>query len=250
MANFTEFNKQAGQYALFRPSYPPELYHYLRGLCLVGEAAYDVGTGNGQCAVDLAKHFQKVYASDLSEEQIANALPHERVQYFVAPAHKSPLAAGSVDLVTVATAVHWFDFDLFYAEVKRLLKSEGLLAIWAYGWHECENPEITKIFNEIGQGLLAPFWSDPPKLIWQGYKTIPFPFQEIPSPSFKMTVEWTLAQLVGYLSTWSASQKFTDRYGYHPVRDSYEDLLKIWGDPEKKLKFTSPLHLRVGKKVS
>lgn len=249
MKNFTEFNKQADQYARFRPNYPKELYQYLKQLCPHTKTALDVGTGNGQCAIDLADHFDKVFASDLSAEQIANAIPNKKIKYFVAPASESKLEAESVDLVTVATAIHWFKFDEFYSEVNRVLNKDGIIAVWAYGWHECENSEITYIFEEIGQKLLLPFWSDPPKLIWSGYKTIPFPFIELETPRFEIQTDWNLAQFIGYVSTWSASQKFIDQFGHHPAQSHFEGLVKAWGDTERTLKFKSPLYLRVGRKL-
>lgn len=249
MKNFTEFNKQASQYAQFRPSYPKELYHYLKELCPHTTTAFDVGTGNGQCAIDLADHFEKVLASDFSEEQIANAIPNKKVKYFVAPAHDSGIENESVDLVTVATAIHWFDLDKFYPEVNRVLHKNGVIAVWAYGWHECENSKITQIFEEIGKNLLLPYWSDPPKLIWSGYRTIPFPFQELNTPHFEVQTDWNLAQFIGYLSTWSASQKFTDKHGHHPAQNYFESLVNAWGDTEHTLKFRSPLYIRVGRKM-
>lgn len=248
MKNFTEFNKQASQYAIFRPSYPRELFDYIKNICNEKKIAFDVGTGTGQCAVDLAIDFEKVYASDLSAEQIANANLNDKITYFIAPAHESGLLNESVDLMTIATAIHWFDLNLFFAEAKRILKPNGVIAFWAYGWHECENSEVTQIFNKIGQDILLPYWSEPPKLIWTGYKTIPFPFEEIKVPEFEILTDWNLAQFIGYISTWSATQKFIDKLGYHPAQQFYEQLIKAWGDPEKTLRFRSSLYLRIGRK--
>lgn len=247
MKNFTEFNTQAEQYARFRPNYPEELFVYLKGLCDQTKVAYDVGTGSGQCAIGLAQYFEKVFASDFSEEQIAKALSQEKITYFVAPAHESGLLPNSVDIVTLATSIHWFDLALFYPEVKRVLKPSGIIAAWAYGFHECENPQITEIINEIGKGLLLPYWSEPPKLIWNAYQTLPFPFDELEPPPFEVLSRWNQAQLLGYLSTWSASQKFEAKHGHHPAQQFMDRLVKAWGDPAETLRFRSPLHLRVGR---
>lgn len=247
MKNFTEFNKQADQYAKFRPRYPQALFEHLASLTADHDLAFDVGTGNGQCAVDLSIFFKRVVASDLSQEQISHAIPRDNVEYFVAPAHLSKLPDRSTDLVTVATAIHWFDFDAFYAEVQRILKPDGVLAAWAYGWHQCEDEEISKIFLRIGQDVLGPFWSPQPKLIWDGYRRLPFPFAELPAPKFSVTDEWNLAEFIGYLSTWSASQKYIEQTGRHPAQDFSDELHRRWKDPERKLRFTSPLHIRIGR---
>lgn len=248
MSNFTEFNKQASQYARYRPSYPKELYAYLKGLCLQTKVAFDVGTGSGQCALALTHDFEKVFASDLSVEQIAHAIPHEKIAYFVARAHESGLPNESVDLITVATAIHWFDINPFYQEVMRILRPGGILAVWAYGWHECENAQVTQVFEEIGKGTLSEYWSEQPKLIWDGYKSIPFPFEELQTPHFDIVTDWNLTQMLGYISTWSATQKFIQQQGHHPADQYFDTLLKAWGDAEKTLHFRSPLHLRVGRK--
>lgn len=248
MANLSEFSKQAAQYAQFRPSYPDELFKYLATISPSCQLAFDVGTGNGQCAVNLSSLFEQVVASDLSSEQIAHAVPRNNIRYFVAPAEKSGLADQSVDLITVATALHWFNRDAFYQEVHRILKPDGLIAAWAYDWHTCEETRISEILIEIGKGTLKTYWSAPPQLIWSGYRTIEFPFTEISAPTFELKVDWNLYEFIGYIGTWSASQKFIDDKGYHPVKEYFDELLALWKTAEKKLHFKSKLHLRIGRR--
>ncbi len=248
MKNFTEFNIQAVDYARYRPTYPKELFEFIISKCPATSVAYDAGTGNGQCAVDLAKYFEKVIASDLSHEQIAKAIQRENITYFVSEAHESNISSSSVDLITVATAIHWFDFDKFYLECNRILKKEGVLAAWSYGWHECENKEVTDIIQKVGKVTLNDYWSPQPKYIWNEYKTIPFPFIEIKHPEFKQTIEWNMNELIGYLTTWSATQKYIKFHGSHPIDVVIYELQKTWGDPVSRKQFTCPLFMKLGKR--
>jgi ubiquinone/menaquinone biosynthesis C-methylase UbiE len=247
MKNFTEFNKQSAEYVKFRPTYPNELFYYLQSITPSNELAYDVGTGNGQCAIALAEYFKKVRASDLSQEQISKALLKENVKYFVSEAHNSGLDTNSVDLITVATAIHWFDLDKFYSECKRIMKKGSVIAVWAYAWHDCENSEVTRLMQKIGQEILQNYWSPQPKLVWAGYKTIAFPFDELELSEFTQNISWNMNELIGYLLTWSASQKYIEFHKKLPTEEIYEDLLKAWGDPNTRLHFKCPLSLRIGK---
>ncbi len=126
------FSEQARVYARFRPQYPGELFAYLASAAPGRELAWDCGTGNGQAAQDLARHFRRVIATDASADQIAQAAQHERIEYQVARAEDVSLDDHSVDLITAAMAVHWFDLDSFYAVVRRAAKRDGVLAVWMY----------------------------------------------------------------------------------------------------------------------
>lgn len=243
----SEFNKQAADYVKYRPVYPREVYDFLASLTPGHDLAYDAGTGNGQCATPLADYFKEVIASDISQNQIDNAIKKNKVTYLVSEAHETTIKAKTVDLITSATAIHWFNFEMFFAECKRILKPNGIIAAWSYGWHECENEHITKIIQHFGKNLLQDYWRPQPKLIWDNYKSIPFPFEKIKHPEFKQQVQWNLEELIGYLSTWSATQKYINDKKSHPAELVYKELLSQWGDPSIKLEFHSPLIMLVGK---
>ncbi len=245
----TEFDSQALEYSNYRPKYPEELFDFLTAATPVHECAFDVGTGNGQCAVSLARHFNKVFASDLSDDQLRHAFPLKNINYFVSEAHDSRLIDRSVDLITVATALHWFDFEKFFKEVDRVLKPNGIFAAWSYGWHQTENVEVNSLFNRIGKEILANYWSPQPKLIWNEYRDIAIPFTQISAPDFFSETEWDLNEFKGYLSTWSATQKFIKTVGQHPVEQIQKELELAWPDESKKIKFKTKLVLKISKKV-
>lgn len=248
MAFKDHFSSHAADYARYRPHYPAELYAALAARCEDHALAWDCGTGNGQAAVGLAAHFDRVVATDASAEQIAQAEPHPRVTYHVAPAPRSPLAGASADLVTVAQAIHWFDVDAFYAEVRRVLKPGGALAVWTYGLQRVA-PEIDPLLDRFYRAIVGPYWPPERRHVDAAYRTLPFPFAEESLPVPPMTMDWTLDELLGYLGTWSASQRYLRATGEDPVAQIREDVAAAWGEPGAARRVTWPLYIRLGRKA-
>ena len=240
------FSGHAGDYRLYRPAYPPGLFAFLTDTALAHDLAWDCGTGNGQAAVGLAEHFGKVIATDASAEQIANAEPHPRVEYRVAPAERSPLADRTADLVTVAQALHWFDRDRFYAEARRVAKPGGLLAVWTYDLHSV-SPAVDVVLDRLQNEFVGPYW--PPERVYvnAGYRTLPFPFPEVAAPAFEMTADWDLSRFVGYANTWSATKRFIQAHGFNPVDRLAADLTAAWGDPATVRTVRWAFHLKAGR---
>ena len=242
------FSQQASDYARYRPVYPAKLYEYLASLTPQHDRVWDVGTGNGQAAIGLARHFRSIIATDPSGPQIALAQLHERVTYRVATAEHSSLEDQSIDLITVAMAVHWFDLDRFYAEVRRVLKPSGILAAWGYSFAEI-TPEVDAVIQSYYYDVLGQFW--PPQLRWveEHYQTLPFPFEEIATPEFAIETTWSLADLFGFLSSWSAAQKYTAAHGVDPLDEKRADFTAAWGAVADRVA-RWPLYLRVGKSAT
>jgi len=245
--NFEDhFSKQSGQYAQYRPQYPDEIYAYLASLTSRHSLARDCGTGNGQAAMGLAKYFDKVHATDASAEQIALAYANDKVDYRVEPAEQVSLCASSTDLVTVAVAIHWFNFDEFYREVKRVLKPRGILAAWTYSLTEI-SPEIDQLINQLSNKIISGFWPVRIRYVEEGYQTLPFPFEEINPPAFVMEVNWDLNQFAGYLNSWSATQRYKAQNGSHPLELIWPELVSAWGGENKTRPIRWPLHFRIGR---
>jgi SAM-dependent methyltransferase len=240
------FSRQAALYSKYRPSYPPELFDFVAGLPARKSRAWDCATGSGQAALQLARHFDEVIATDASPAQISQAEPHEKISYRVAPAEASGLAAGSVDLLTVAQALHWFDLDDFYAEAHRVLASDGAIAVWGYGDPVMDDPEIESIVHAFNRGTIENYWPPNRDLLLDSYRTLEFPFREIETPSFQLEKSWTLGQLAGYFRTWSATNAFIAGQGFDPVVAVERQLAEKWGSPETQRLVTWPLHLRAG----
>ena len=241
------FSKQAADYAKFRPRYPHEMFEYLGSLAPSRKLAWDCGTGNGQAAVGLVSVFDRVIATDASEKQIANAEPHERVEYRMVSAEESGLESGTIDLIMVAQALHWFDLDRFYDEVRRVLKKNSVLAASAYNLLHVE-PAIDEVINRYYYEVVGPFWP-PERVLIEKFEELPFPFSEIQAPSFEMIGQWNLEHLVGYLRSWSATQRFIAANKRDPLEAIADDLRAAWGDPGQMRKVVWPLILRVGLKA-
>lgn len=245
--NFEDhFSAQSKQYAQYRPQYPAGMYAYFASITPAKSLAWDCGTGNGQAAVGLAEHFERVYATDASADQIAHAYPHPKVEYHVENAEDVSLETSSVDLVTVAQAVHWFDFDKFFADVKRVLKPGGILAVWTYHLPEISpgtDRALVKYYSEV----LAGFWPERIRHLEERYRTIPFPFEEIVPPPFEMEARWDRNQLMGFLDSWSGTRRYREQKGRYPQEEIWGELSNDWKDEAEKRTVRWRLNFRIGR---
>ncbi len=236
------FSKHANQYVQFRPSYPPKLYEFIYSHLLQFETAWDAGTGNGQAAQELSKKFQKVFATDISNKQLLNAYKADNIFYSIA-SEKSSLADHSVDLITAAQAAHWFDMKLFSEEVTRILKPDGKIAIWGYGLLHI-NKEIDNLINHFYHSVIGSYWDKERRHIEEHYANLYFPFKEISSPSFTISVLWTWDELKGYFTTWSSVQRYISEKGKNPV-DKLMTVIKPYWKGERQI-VNFPVFLRLG----
>ena len=223
------FSHQSADYANFRPQYPKEIFDEIKTRLKSSTCAWDCATGNGQVAKELSKFFEDVKATDISENQLNQAPKLANINYSVQTAEKVDFPDNSFDLITVAQAIHWFNFDKFYTEVKRTLKNDGIFVVLGYSLFR-SNPETNKIMDNFYYNIIGPYWDEERKYLDDGYKSIPFPFQEIETSEVFFKEEWQLERLIGYLKTWSAVKHFIDKNGYDPVDELYDDLKESFGD--------------------
>lgn len=246
MATFQDnFSKQSDIYLKHRPQYPDELFLFLSSLCAEHQLAWDCGTGNGQAAIGLAKHFAQIIATDPSHNQIKHSIPHQAIQYMVAPAENCSLENHSVDLITCANAMHWFDLNLFYAQVRRVLKPDGIIAAWCYQIPKI-NAQIDPILTQFHDITLGKYWVHANHLVDAEYTTIDFPFNRIETPAFQSQKNLNLQGLIDYLNTWSATQKYIADIKINPTLALHQELLNVWQNPLEELTLTWKFHLLVG----
>jgi SAM-dependent methyltransferase len=248
MSNAGLFTTVAREYANFRPGYPPALFEWLARVSPSLDAVWDCGCGSGQASTALAAHFGRVWATDVAAEQIAAAKPHPRVCYSIAPAERSGLADGCVDLVTVAQALHWFDVEAFYAEARRVARPGALLAVWNYPRPRfIDHPDLDRLFLDFYANVVGPYWPPERRHVESNYSTLPFPFEQIEAPPFGLALEWNLEQVVGYVSSWSATARYRKAFGEDPVPLLLQSLGAAWPRAGARVPLHMPLGLRAGR---
>jgi len=242
------FSRQAGAYAAFRPTYPRGLIARLAGLAPGLDAAWDCATGNGQAALLLAAHFAQVLATDASREQLARAVPHPQVVYREALADDSGAPSASVDLITVAQALHWFDLDGFYDEARRVLRPNGVLAVWCYGAARV-SPEIDRVLDWFYTQRVGRHWPLERRHVEAGYRDLTFPFAEVDIGAWSMTASLDRRTLIGYVGTWSAVGRTHEAEGGDPLVDLATALAAPRPDKAatEPRTVTWPLGIRVGR---
>ena len=238
------FSAEAPRYARHRPRYPAALFGFLADVVPARDAVWDCATGNGQAAIGLAEYFAHVTATDASTSQLTHAVPHPRISYMEAPAEASGLPGASFDLVTVATAAHWLDLERFYAEARRVLKPNGVIAVWSY-FASHVSPEVDSVVQRYADEVLAGYWTPHHGHVHDEYRNLPFPFEEIAAPAFTVEVVWTAEEALAYLRTWSPAQRYLAERGEDPAEVVRTQLVAAWGEAvERPVRW--PLFMRVG----
>jgi len=238
------FSGQSAAYRKYRPDYPDALFDWLAGIAPGRRLALDVATGNGQAAVALARHFDTIIATEPSAAQLGSARTHPRVTYRQEPAEAISLASGSVDLVVVAQAAHWFDWPRFAAEAARVLRPGGVLAVWSYG--HCEvTPAIDGLVGDFFRDVVGPYWPRERRHVEEGYRDLVLPFPPLATPDFAMGTCWDAIAMLGYLDTWSAVRRCRARTGRDPLALIAPPLEAAWGPRPREMRW--PLTLRAGR---
>jgi SAM-dependent methyltransferase len=240
------FDQGGRAYARFRPEYPRELAAFLASVAPDHQAAVDVGCGNGQLTQLLVPYFDRVIGLDPSADQIANAVPNERIDYQCAPAEKLPLADTSASLITAAQAAHWFDLPAFYREVRRIGMPGAILALISYGVLKLE-PLLDDRFQKFYWEEIGPYWPPERKLVDTGYATVEFPFEELTPPSLEIRLEWHLSEFLGYLLTWSALRSAKEAGKEELFMEFANDMAAAWGDPNLRRSISWPINMRIGR---
>jgi hypothetical protein len=239
------FSDQSKAYAAFRPTYPEDLYQFIFSYLEGKSRAWDCATGSGQVAQRLCKYFEEVYGTDISQQQIDNAYRASNIKYSLGRAESATFPDNYFDLITVAQALHWIDTDPFYKEVLRTARPNALLAVWGYSLMSF-NSIVDEFLEEFYYKTVGPYWDSARRSVEKHYSDIPFPFDEIPSPFFKIRVNWNLDQFTGYLTSWSATQSYTKANQHDPVKKLRLRLQQHWQEDEVK-PAAFPLFLKLGR---
>jgi SAM-dependent methyltransferase len=240
------FSGHASLYAQARPHYPDALFDWIAQQAPARARAWDVGCGNGQASVALARRFERVIATDPSAQQIGNAEQHPRIDYRVEPGERTSIADRSVDAITVAQALHWFDLPRFVDEVKRVARPGAIFAAWTYAGCNV-TPQADAVIARLYDDMLGAYWPPERRLVDEGYASLALPFDPLPAPAFEMRMEWTAEQLLAYLSSWSAAQRYHAATGRDAVAEIAGALREAWGDPRQPRTVRWTLGMRAGR---
>ena len=246
VTNAELFSGHSREYAEYRPAYPQALIDYLAELVTRRETAWEAGCGSGQFSIPLASRFERVIATDASAEQVRHAVAHPRVEYRVAPAEASGVPDATADLAVAAQAAHWFDLDGYYAEVRRVAKPDGIVALVTYGSTTID-ALVDAIVHRFYSKTVGAYWAPARLHVEQGYRSLHFPFREITAPPFEMVAEWTVEQLTGYVETWSATRALLRAEGEAKVHAFRAELADAWGSGAATRTVRWPLAMRIGR---
>jgi len=245
VSNFADhFSSKARAYQHARPSYPAALFAHLARACSSHRLAWDCACGSGQASVGLLDYFEKIVATDGSAAQIQAAIQHPKIEYHVATAQRSPLAAASVDVIVVAQALHWFANDDFYNEVRRVASPQAVLAVWGYGRWLIHETALNELFQQFYDEIIAAYWPTERAIVESGYRHLAVPFQECEAPAMRMTATWTLSQMFAYMNTWSACTRYHAAQGTDPLVDLYRRCEPLCIDPTARFEVVWPLATR------
>lgn len=239
------FSQQADAYRAGRPTYDPGFFAWLAQTAPGTGLAWDCGCGSGQASLDLARYFQRVVATDINAKQLEQAPRHPNIHYRCEPAESPSLQPASVDLTLVAQALHWFDVERFYAQVRRVSRPGALLAVVSYNLLNIE-PQLDELVRHLYQGIVGPYWAPERKHVESGYANIPFPFEQVATPLFALEAEWDFQRLIDYLNSWSAVASYRQATEQDPVLALRESLQAAWGDKATR-KVSWPLTIKLGK---
>ncbi|MCJ0825669.1 class I SAM-dependent methyltransferase [Luteimonas sp. 50] len=224
------FSAVAADYAGARPEYPDALFAWIASAAPATALAWEAGCGSGQATRGLARQFARVHATDPSAAQVAQARGPANVAFLVEPGERCSLPDASADAVCVAQALHWFDLPAFFGECARVLKPGGVLVAW--GYQDIEVPAALAAVNDTLQAAIRPCWPAQRTLVDQAYAGFDWPFPAIRAPGFELRAQWTLPRLLGYFSSYSATQRYRDvRGGEDPVAALAPAFADAWGDP-------------------
>ena len=223
------FSDNSDLYARIRPRYPSGIYEFIARATPQHVVAWDCACGNGQVAVDLKRFFDQVEATDISEEQISHTMAVEGVRFSVQAAESTDFDNQAFDTICVGQALHWFDYEKFWPEVDRLLKPNGVFVAWGYIFPNM-NPAIDNVLNDTLYPVIAPFWSERNRLLWNHYRDVQIPYHRLDVPQFKFVIDWNLEELLAYICTWSAVQRCMDALGDAFYTETCHKVSELWGD--------------------
>lgn len=152
MDSTQRFSTRVEAYVKYRPGYPAAMLDFLADELAMGHEAQvaDIGAGTGILTTLLAPRVARVWAVEPNDEMRGAArrllADMGNIGWSHGSAEATGLPTGSVDLITVAQAFHWFDRAAFRQECQRLLRPGGRVALI---WNDrLTNTDFLKAYEE------------------------------------------------------------------------------------------------------
>src|SRR5262245_3981434 len=169
-----------------------------------------------------------------------------RIEYRVAPAEESGLPPASIDLVTVAAAIHWFDLPRFYEEVRRVIRAGGVLAAWSY--HVAYvGPPLGEILRPFYDDVVGPYFAPGARMVDSGYADLALPGEPLDPPQFDVTVRWNAEQVLAFVRTWSGVQSYKAVVKKDPVVAIETPVRDALGGEDSPAELSWPIDLRAAR---
>lgn len=229
-----DFSAVAASYATYRPRYPTALVDALAAAAPATTLAWEAGCGSGQLSVALAARFTRVIATDPSAAQIREAEAAPGIEYRVAAAEAGIPERGA-ELCVVAQAAHWFDWPRYVAAVGEVARPGALAAAIAYGRFSVAG-EAAAIVDHYYDEVVGAYWPPERAHIDNGYRDLAWPWPEVTLPAIAqvMVEHWSRADVLGYLGTWSATNRQRDAHGPAAFEELAARLAATWPDDERR----------------
>lgn len=242
-----DFASEGASYAVGRPIYPDSLYSWIADQSGQRKLVWDCGAGSGQASHGLARHFDRVIATDSSLEQLNHAQSHPRISFLHCSAEMPDDAVRGFNAVCGACAVHWFDLEAFYKNVRRLASRNAVIAVWTYEWPWTDSSEVNEELAFIKDKMLDDYWPVQSSLYLNHYKDLTFPFQQITPPTFHCSVGSSLDDLCRFIFTWSPIKRYIAANGFASLDRIRSRLETAWLAHPPDGQLTLPLYMKVGR---
>ena len=240
------FSAVAAEYANARPEYPSALFDWIARVAASRALAWEAGCGSGQATRGLAARFGRVFATDPSAAQIAQAGAPGNATFAVEPAERCSLPDAGVDAVCVAQALHWFDRDAFFAECARVLRPGGVLLAW--GYQDIVVPAALQAAVGAFADDIRPYWPAERTLVDTAYAGFEWPFPAIAAPAMAIEADWPLSRLLAYFSSYSASRRLREATGIDAVARHADAIAGAWGDADATQRLHWPMFVHARRK--
>jgi hypothetical protein len=127
-----------------------------------------------------------------------------------------------------------------------VLAPKGTLTVTVYTDAMMDDAKLDAIFQHYNKQVVGPYWPAEREIVNEEYRSVSFPFERIPAPKLTLERQWTLAELAGYLRSWSATVRYVKAKGTDPVIEFEREMAEHWGDVQQRRMIRWPFVVMAG----